>query len=194
MPASRARSPLRRRKARILNCVHPAAVNGRLQTCQRVADLILGALAQAVPERVMACSNCACTVGQLHRPAAERRLDLGLSRDDRRRHRARAPHKDGLDGVHVHTTNTSNLPVEALEIEYPLTLLRYELVDGSGGAGPYRGGMGLRRVYQATHDCRVRVDITRQRSQSWGLFGGGPGGTARSKRDRAWCSTAIPRC
>ena len=84
--------------------------------------------------------------------------------------------KDGLDGVHVHTTNTSNLPVEALEIEYPLKLLRYELVADSGGAGQYRGGMGLRRVYQATHDCRVRVDITRQRSQSWGLFGGGPGG------------------
>ena len=45
----------------------------------------------------------------------------------------------------------------------------------SGGVGQYRGGMALRRVYQATHDCRVRVDITRQRSQSWGLFGGGPG-------------------
>ena len=73
------------------------------------------------------------------------------------------------------STNTSNLPVEALEIEYPLTLLRYELVDGSGGAGQYRGGMGLRRVYQATHDCRVRVDVSRQRSQSWGLFGGGAG-------------------
>jgi N-methylhydantoinase B len=84
--------------------------------------------------------------------------------------------KDGLlDGVHVHTTNTSNLPVEALEIECPLTLMRYELVEDSGGVGRYRGGMGLRRVYEATHDCRVRVDITRQRSQSWGLFGGGPG-------------------
>jgi N-methylhydantoinase B len=77
--------------------------------------------------------------------------------------------------VHVHTTNTSNLPVEALEIEYPLTLMRYELVEDSGGVGQYRGGMGLRRVYQATHECRVRVDITRQRSRSWGLFGGGPG-------------------
>ena len=53
--------------------------------------------------------------------------------------------------------------------------MRYELVEDSGGVGQYRGGMGLRRVYQATHDCRVRVDITRQRSQSWGLFGGGPG-------------------
>jgi len=85
------------------------------------------------------------------------------------------PTKDGLDGVHVHMTNTSNLPVEALEIEYPLLLTRYELVEDSGGVGQYRGGMGLRRVYQATHDCRVRVDITRQRSRSWGLFGGGPG-------------------
>jgi len=158
----------------ILNCVAPAAVNGRLQTCQRVADMILGALAQAIPERVMACSNSACTVAYF---IGKRPLDgstwvyletIGGGSG------ARAT-KDGLDGVHVHTTNTSNLPVEALEIEYPLTLMRYELVEDSGGVGQYRGGMGLRRVYQATHDCRVRVDITRQRSQSWGLFGGGPG-------------------
>ena len=89
--------------------------------------------------------------------------------------------KDGLDGVHVHTTNTSNLPVEALEIEYPLTLCATSWSTDSGGAGQYRGGMGLRRVYRATHDCRVRVDITRQRSQSWGLFGGGPGGHGRGR-------------
>ncbi len=69
-------------------------------------------------------------------------------------------------------TNTSNLPVEALEIEYPLTLLRYELVDGSGGAGRYRGGMGLRRVYRAEADCRVRVDGARLLSAPWGLVGG----------------------
>jgi N-methylhydantoinase B len=85
------------------------------------------------------------------------------------------PSKDGLDGVHVHVTNTSNLPVEALELEYPLTLLRYEMVDGSGGAGKFRGGMGLRRVYRAEADCRVRVDVSRLRSQSWGLYGGLPG-------------------
>jgi N-methylhydantoinase B len=85
------------------------------------------------------------------------------------------PTKDGLDGVHVHVTNTSNLPVEALELEYPLTLLRYELVDGSGGAGKFRGGMGLRRVYRAEADCRVRVDVSRLRSKSWGLLGGLPG-------------------
>ena len=81
-----------------------------------------------------------------------------------------------FDGVHVHLTNTSNLPVEALETEYPLTLLRYELVDDSGGVGRHRGGMGLRRVYRADEDCRVRVDVSRVTSRSWGLFGGGHGG------------------
>ena len=85
------------------------------------------------------------------------------------------PTKDGLDGVHVHVTNTSNLPLEALEQEYPLTLLRYELIDGSGGVGTFRGGMGLRRTYRADEDCRVRVDISRLRSRSWGLLGGGEG-------------------
>ena len=88
------------------------------------------------------------------------------------------PTKDGLDGVHVHMTNTSNLPVEALETEYPLTLLRYELVDGSGGAGRWRGGMGLRRVYRAEAPCRVRVDGARFLSAPWGLAGGEPGGKA----------------
>ena len=126
----------------------------------------------------MACSNSACTVAYF----------IGQRADDKSLwvyletigggSGARA-HKDGLDGVHVHTTNTSNLPVEALEIEYPLRLLRYELVPDSGGVGQYRGGMALRRVYQATHDCRVRVDTSRQRSRSWGLQGGGPGAHGR---------------
>ncbi len=161
----------------IVNCVHPAAVNGRLGPCQRVVDLIYGALADAVPDRVTAASNGACTsitfVG--HQPSDNRiwvyleTIGGGFG--------ARTG-KDGLDGVHVHMTNTSNLPVEALEVEYPLTLMRYELVDGSGGAGQFRGGMGLRRVYRANHDCRVRIDTARLLSRPWGLFGGEPGGNA----------------
>ena len=137
--------------------------------------MILGALAQAIPERVMACSNSACIVAYFIGKRPQDGSTWVYLETIGGGSGARAT-KDGLDGVHVHTTNTSNLPVEALEIEYPLTLMRYELVEDSGGVGQYRGGMGLRRVYQATHDCRVRVDITRQRSQSWGLFGGGPGG------------------
>jgi N-methylhydantoinase B len=76
----------------------------------------------------------------------------------------------------VHMTNTSNLPVEAFEVEYPLTVLRYELVDGSGGAGRHRGGMGLRRVYRAEAECHLRLDGSRLSAPPWGLDGGHPGG------------------
>jgi N-methylhydantoinase B len=82
--------------------------------------------------------------------------------------------KDGLDGVHVHMTNTSNLPVEALEVEYPLTVLRYELVDGSGGAGRSRSGMGVRRVYRAEAECHLRLDGERLLTPPWELEGGQP--------------------
>jgi len=159
----------------ILNCVHPAAVNGRVQTCQRVADVILGALAKAIPERVMACTNSACTVATF---VGQRPGDGGIwvYLETMGGGSGARPTKDGLDGVHVHTTNTSNLPAEALELEYPLTLLRYELVAGSGGPGRFRGGMGLRRAYRANAQCRVRLDVTRLRSASWGLLGGRAGG------------------
>jgi N-methylhydantoinase B len=161
--------------ASVVSCAHPAAVNSRVGTCQRVVDLIHGALAQAVPERLIGACNGACAVASFigESPATGatwvylETIGGGFG--------ARAT-KDGLDGVHVHMTNTSNLPVEALEGEYPLTLLRYELVDGSGGPGQFRGGMGLRRVYRAEADCRLRLDGARLRSNPWGLSGGGPGG------------------
>jgi N-methylhydantoinase B len=75
-------------------------------------------------------------------------------------------------------TLTSNLPVEALEVDYPLTVLRYELVDGLGGAGRHRGGMGLRRVYRAEAECNLRLDGSRFLTPPWGLAGGEPGGCA----------------
>jgi N-methylhydantoinase B len=159
----------------VLNCTHPAAVNGRVQTCQRVSDLILGALAKAVPNRVTACTNSTCTVATF---VGEQPGDgaIWVYLETIGGGGGARPDKDGLDGIHVHTTNTSNLPVEALEREYPLTVIRYELVDDSGGAGAYRGGMGLRRVYRAEAPCRVRLDISRIATDSWGLAGGGSGG------------------
>lgn len=159
----------------VLNCVHPAAVNGRVATCQRIADLIHGALAQAVPERLTAASNGSCASATfMGRDPKTGGLWVYLETIGGGSG-ARAG-KDGLDGVHVHMTNTSNLPAEALELEYPLTLLRYELVDGSGGPGTQRGGMGLRRVYRAEADCRVHIDGSRLRSSPWGLEGGLEGG------------------
>jgi N-methylhydantoinase B len=162
------------RAGSILNCRNPAAVNGRIGPCQRVVDLIHGALAQVVPDRVTAACNGSVTVASFIGEQADGDTWIYLETigggSGARRDR------DGLDGVHVHMTNTSNLPVEALEIEYPLTVLRYELVDGSGGAGRQRGGMGLRRVYRAERMTRLRAGGSRTLSAPWGLAGGLPGG------------------
>ena len=158
----------------IFNAVHPAAVNGRTSTSQRAADLVIGALAQAVPDRAVAAGNGACATASFSGARPEGNLWVYLETIGGGSG-ARAA-KDGLDGVHVHMTNTSNLPVEALEVEYPLTVLRYELVDGSGGAGKFRGGMGLRRVYRAEADCQLRVDGSRLFTPPWGLAGGEAGG------------------
>jgi len=158
----------------VMNATHPAAVNGRTSTCQRAADLVIGALAQAAPERCNAAGNGSCATASFagidpqdgHLWVYLETIGGGSG--------ARAQ-KDRLDGVHVHMTNTSNLPVEALEVEYPLTVLRYELVDGSGGAGRSRGGMGLRRVYRAEQECHLRLDGSRLLTPPWGLEGGHPG-------------------
>lgn len=166
------------KKGTILNAAPPGAVNSRLHTGQRVVDLIFGALAPALPDRIVAACNGACTnstftgvnprTGEFY--VYLETIGGGFG--------ARAT-KDGLDGVHVHLTNTSNLPVEALETEYPLVLERYELVDGSGGAGEFRGGMGLfRQVRIEDHECRTYIHGSRFKRGPWGLFGGHDGGCA----------------
>jgi N-methylhydantoinase B len=82
--------------------------------------------------------------------------------------------------VQVHVTNTSNLPVEALESEYPLLVTEYALIEGSGGAGRHRGGRGLRRTIEILgHEATFLGTTERARLAPWGLCGGGPGGRAR---------------
>ena len=161
-------------KGSILNCSHPAAVDGRIAAAQRVADLIQGAFAKALPGKVSAAGNGCCTGAFFNGVREDGSLwvyieTIGGGGGAR-------PTADGLSGIQVHLTNTSNLPVEALELEYPLTLLRYELVDGSAGGGQYRGGMGIRRVYRADQACRFTVEASRVASYPWGLNGGKSGG------------------
>jgi N-methylhydantoinase B len=164
------------RPGSVVSCSHPAAVNSRIGACQRVVDLIHGALAQAVPGRVSAAHNGAVAVASFIGSQADGATWIYLETIGGGFGARQG--LDGLDGVHVHMTNTSNLPVEALEIEYPLTVLRYELVDGSGGAGQQRGGMGLRRIYRAESPSRLRMNGSRVLSAPWGLEGGLPGGKA----------------
>jgi N-methylhydantoinase B len=153
----------------------PAAVNSRTDSAQRVVDLVLGALAKAVPARVTAAHNGACTYADFSGVDPRTGKYYAYVETIGGGFGARAT-KDGLDGVHVHITNTSNLPVEALETEYPLTIERYELVNDSGGAGKYRGGMALHRRVRSEHDgCRTFIFGARVRTAPWGLQGGLPG-------------------
>ena len=162
----------------IVNAVFPAASAARAQTGQRIVDAIFGALAGALPDRVIAAGNGANTAASFFGRGADGRYyvyleTLGGGAGAR-------PYADGTDGVQVHMTNTSNLPVEALENEYPLMIERYELVEDSGGAGTWRGGLGLRRVYRPIgHVVNFSGQGERCVNAPWGVFGGGPGATGR---------------
>ena len=163
----------------LVNAIFPAPVAARANTCQRIIDVVLGALADAFPERVVAAANGANTTAVFsgidpRSGASYLYLEtLGGGMGGR-------PMKDGKDGVQVHITNTSNLPIEAIEMEYPLLVEEYSLVTDSAGAGRFRGGMGLRRVVRPRgHDCIFNGAGERFRHPPWGLFGGAPGGMGR---------------
>ena len=166
----------------ITNAVFPAATAARAQTCQRIIDAILGALSDAVPDRVIAASNGANGVSAFFGAGPDGRYYVYMETIGGGGG-ARA-YKDGKDGVQVHTTNTSNLPVEALENEYPLLIERYELVPDSGGPGTWRGGCSLRRIYRPVgHTTIFSGQGERCVSHPWGLFGGGEGGLASFSMD-----------
>jgi N-methylhydantoinase B len=83
---------------------------------------------------------------------------------------------DGPDAVQTHGQNTENAPVEETEINYPVRIVRYELVDDSEGAGRHRGGLGLRRDYLfPDHEVSFTILADRERWGPWGLFGGEAG-------------------
>lgn len=160
----------------IVNARPPAPVAWRTQTCQRVADVIFGALAPALPAEVIAATNganSAWVFSGLHPQSGQYYVYLETIGGGSG---ARAT-RDGLDGVQVHVTNTSNLPVECLEMEYPLLVEEYSLVEDSGGPGRFRGGLGLRRTIRLLgREATFLGTLERQRFAPWGLFGGREGG------------------
>ncbi|MFX0092260.1 MAG: hydantoinase B/oxoprolinase family protein [Candidatus Hodarchaeota archaeon] len=155
----------------LVNAGEPAAVGGRTDTCQRVVDVIMGALSQAVPERVVAASNGATTAIIFGGTGILSGKDFvyiealggGLG--------ARAT-KDGMDGVQTHITNTSNLPIEAMELEYPLRVLYYGLIPDTGGPGKFRGGLSIRKDIQVLKPIIFSAHSDRHRTQPWGLMNG----------------------
>lgn len=162
----------------VLNSTPPAAVYSRTDIGQRLVDMIFAAMAQIVPDRIAAASTggTLLTTSGMH-PRTGRFYVYNEMHGGGMGARA---HKDGLDGVQVNTTNTANLPIEALETEHPVMVECYELVQDSGGAGEFRGGMTLRRrVRMLDHVARISAGGTNSIVPPFGLFGGEPGSTAR---------------
>lgn len=160
-------------------CNDTAAVAGRTDTAQRIVSVIFGAMAKIVPQKVVAGSHDSITgvyFGGVD-PATKKfyvYLETIAGGSGARFC------KDGLDAVQVHMTNTSNLPIESLESEYPLMVMQYKMVTDSGGAGKYRGGLAIRKDIKILgHECIFSVKADRQKLPPWGLSGGKNGTIGR---------------
>jgi N-methylhydantoinase B len=158
----------------VVNASHPAPVaGGNVETSQRIVDVLLGAFAQILPERIPAASqgtmNNVSLGGQdlQNLPFTYYETIAGGM--------GARPGLDGLDAVHTHMTNTLNTPIEALEFSYPLRVTKYAIRTGSGGKGKYRGGDGLQREIEARVPLTVTILSERRRFRPYGLAGGKPG-------------------
>ena len=163
----------------VVNALHPAAVaGGNVETSQRIVDVLLGALAQACPEKIPAASqgtmNNLSIGGTGSDEVSGRGLPFAYYETIGGGMGAR-PGSDGPSAIHSHMTNTLNTPVEAIEYAYPLRVLRYEIRRGSGGAGRFRGGDGIRRDVQLLVDAQATLLSERRRFSPYGLEGGAPG-------------------
>jgi N-methylhydantoinase B/oxoprolinase/acetone carboxylase alpha subunit len=158
----------------IVAAVPPVAVGaGNVEVSQRVADVCLGALAQAAPDRVGAASQG--TMNNLMLGGAGWVYYETIAGGQGGR-----PGRAGMSGVHTAMTNTLNTPIEALERAFPLKVRRYRLRKGSGGAGEHPGGEGIERDLEVLEDCTASLITERRTSQPWGLAGGEPGATGEN--------------
>ena len=159
----------------VLNAKPPAAVAaGNVETSQRIVDVLLRALAQALPQRIPAASSG--TMNNLSFGGIDPRTGEPFAYYETIAGGMGArPSADGLSGVHTHMTNSLNTPVEALETAYPVRVRQYSLRRGSGGAGKYRGGEGIIREIEFLSEVRGCILADRRLFGPYGLAGGRPG-------------------
>ncbi len=156
----------------IVNCKLPVPVGQRVDTAQRVVDVILGALSKVAPDRVLAACNSVVT-SAIFSGTNPNTNQYFVYLETIAGGSGAHSRGDGLSGVQVHMTNTSNLPVEALEREYPILVERYELLKDSGGAGLYRGGLGIQRDFRILTDGISYTGLgDRHKFSPWGIEGG----------------------
>jgi N-methylhydantoinase B len=165
----------------IVNARPPAAVaGGNVETSQRIVDVLLRALAQAIPDKIPAAASGTMnnlTIGGVDprtgKPFAYYETIAGGM--------GARPTKPGVSGVHTHMTNSLNTPAEALEYAYPLRVRRYSLRPGSGGNGKHRGGDGIIREIEVLTDCEITLLADRRTHRPWGLSGGEAGTPGKTR-------------
>jgi N-methylhydantoinase B len=175
------------REGSIFNPRFPAALSARHLTVQRLADVIIEALGRLLPERDIAGSQVSfpALVFQAVDPRSQR---LTLLADILGGGGGARRHAPGEDGIDPYTSNCGILPAEIAELEYPWRIERTELVEGSGGDGGHRGGMGLRRDYRLLADVSdgmYYVEQTDAEFAAKGRDGGSPGAPGRAFVRRA---------
>jgi N-methylhydantoinase B len=168
------------RKGTVVDARFPAAVaGGNVETSQRIVDVVLGALAAALPGEIPAAGQG--TMNNLAIGGVDPRRGSPFSYYETIAGGTGATaFTHGESGVHSHMTNTLNTPVEALEYGYPLRVKEYSIRRGTGGRGRHDGGDGLVREIQILGDAELTVLSERRRIGPYGLFGGEPGSTGRN--------------
>ena len=167
----------------VLTALPPAAVVGAFETTYRLVSAVFRALHPVLPDRI---------------PAAGKSLvvNLGFAGWNVRMNEyycfmetvaggdGARPSQDGMSAVQAEMQNTENAPIEEVELSYPIMFRRYELIPDSGGAGRFRGGLGVRRDYWFPYDdCRFSIISDGRKFAPWGLAGGADGSLARYTYD-----------
>ncbi|MFC1603126.1 hydantoinase B/oxoprolinase family protein, partial [Pseudomonadota bacterium] len=157
----------------LLNALYPAAVAaGNVETSTRLVDVVMGALAKALPQQIPAASHGSMNNIAMGGKTATGHWDyyetigggMGASAQ-----------YHGLSGLQTHMTNTLNTPIEVLESRFPLRISRYQLRHESGGEGLHKGGDGLIREFKFLSPATVTLLTERRSHQPWGIAGGAPG-------------------
>jgi N-methylhydantoinase B len=151
---------------------------GNVETSTRVVDLVLGALARAIPGRIPAASHGSMNNLALGSADPANPWDYyetiggGMGA---------GPSGGGWSGIQTHMTNTLNTPIEVLESRFPVRVTRYSIRRGSGGSGERRGGDGLIREIELLAPAQATLLTERRHLAPWGLAGGGPGQPGRNR-------------
>ena len=165
----------------VVNAAFPSpVVYANHEMSHRVADMTFGALAEIMPDRVMACSqgtSAIMTFGGVDYRTGGRYVSYESVKGGF----GARPNKDGINALSSGIANTMNTPIEALEMSFPLRVDCYELIPDSGGQGKYRGGLGTRRAWTVLEKtARATVCMERTKSPPFGVSGGGSGSLGKA--------------